>query len=177
MVCRFSPAPKLIWVPSMRLALVLEPQLVCNPGANLKSGQYFNPACFAPPNPGQNGTLIWPIFHGPAYFDSDLTLSKRFKITERQAVEFRVSAFNFLNHPNPQFGLGGTRRRNSQFRDYKCVSRADPNQPKPLNYGFPGAYNREPGSGVRREVLLLTARITSLNQFKKGVVTCCPFII
>lgn len=87
--------------------LVLAPVLTCNPGANLKSGQYFNPGCFAPPAPGTNGTLIWPNIHGPAYFDADMTLSKKFTITERQSVEFRMSAFNFLNHPNPQFGLGG----------------------------------------------------------------------
>lgn len=87
--------------------LVLVPQLICNPGANLKSGQYFNPACFAPPTQGSNGTLMWPNIHGPAYFTSDLTLSKKFRLTESRALELRASAFNFLNHPNPQFGLGG----------------------------------------------------------------------
>jgi hypothetical protein len=87
--------------------LALVPQLVCNPGANLKSGQYFNPSCFAPPAFGSNGTTVWPNIHGPAYFNSDLTLSKSFKLTETQKVQFRMSAFNFLNHPNPQFGLGG----------------------------------------------------------------------
>jgi hypothetical protein len=92
---------------SSATGLVLVPQLVCNPGANLKSGQYFNPNCFAPPAPGTNGTLMWPNIHGPAYFDSDLTLSKRFNIAEHKSLEFRASAFNFLNHPNPAFGLGG----------------------------------------------------------------------
>ena len=87
--------------------LVLVPQFTCNTGANLKSGQYFNPSCFAPPAPGTNGTLMWPNIHGPGYFNSDLTLSKRFKFGEHNALELRGSAFNFLNHPNPQFGLGG----------------------------------------------------------------------
>jgi hypothetical protein len=97
--------------------LVLEPLLTCNPGSNLKSGQYFNPSCFAPPAPGQNGTLMWPNIHGPAYFDSDLTLSKKFSITEHQSVEFRGSAFNFFNHPNPQFGLGGNSDITLNFSD------------------------------------------------------------
>ncbi len=97
--------------------LALVPQLVCNPTANLKSGQYFNPSCFAPPAPGSNGTLVWPNIHGPADFNADMTLSKSFKITERQKVEFRMSAFNFLNRPNPQFTAGGNGDVTLQFSD------------------------------------------------------------
>lgn len=87
--------------------LTLVPLLTCNPGSNLKSGQYFNPNCFAPPPLGTNGTLVWPNIHGPAFFDADLNLMKNFNITEHQRVQFRMSAFNFLNRPNPQFGAGG----------------------------------------------------------------------
>jgi hypothetical protein len=87
--------------------LALVPLLICNPQANLKSGQYFNPACFAPPALGTNGTLVWPNIHGPAYFDADANLMKNFRITENQKVQLRFSAFNFLNRPNPQFGTGG----------------------------------------------------------------------
>jgi hypothetical protein len=87
----------------------LMPVLTCNPGSNLKSGQYFNPACFAPPTAqGQNGEFIWPNIAGPGYFDSDLALYKNFKITERQGLQFRVDAFNFLNHPNPDFTLNSS---------------------------------------------------------------------
>ena len=87
--------------------LVLVPVLTCNPGANLKSGQYFNPNCFGPPAPGTNGTLVWPNIHGPANFDGDLTLMKNFRVTESQKVQVKFSAFNFLNRPNQQFLLGG----------------------------------------------------------------------
>ena len=41
------------------------------------------------------------------FFNSDLALFKSFAITERQRVEFRASAFNFLNHPNKVFGQNG----------------------------------------------------------------------
>ncbi len=95
--------------------LALVPQLVCNPTANLKSGQYFNPSCFAPPALGSNGTLVWPNIHGPAFFDADLTLMKNFKVTENQKLQIRFSAFNFLNRPNPQFGAGGNGDMTLQF--------------------------------------------------------------
>ncbi|HEV7220364.1 MAG: carboxypeptidase regulatory-like domain-containing protein [Terriglobales bacterium] len=91
------------------------PVVTCDPRSGLKSGQYFNPNCFAPPALGKQGTLIWPYVKGPAYFDSDLGLFKNFKITERQNVQFRVSATNFLNHPLPQFGLAGTSDESLNF--------------------------------------------------------------
>ena len=67
------------------------------------------------PAVGQLGTTIWPYVKLPAYFDSDLGLFKNFKITERQSVQFRVSAINFLNHPLPQFNLAGTADNSLNF--------------------------------------------------------------
>ncbi len=87
----------------------LVPVLTCDPRKGLSSGQYFNPNCFTPPTTqGQNGNIIWPYIKGPAYFDSDLGLYKNFKITERQSIQFRVQAFNFLNHPLPDFTLNNS---------------------------------------------------------------------
>jgi len=80
------------------------PVLTCDPSKNLKSGQYFNPSCFAPPAPGQNGPSVWPYIHGPAFFNSDLAIYKDFNFKEHHKIEFRFSAFNFLNHPLKQFG-------------------------------------------------------------------------
>lgn len=85
----------------------LMPYLVCNPATGLTKGQYFNPNCFvAPDTRGVNGPLEWPNIHGPGYVGSDLGIYKTFKITERQHLQFRWTAFNFLNHPNKVFGLG-----------------------------------------------------------------------
>jgi len=86
---------------------LLMPTLLCNPSKGLKSGQSFNPNCFGMPAYGQQGPLQWPYMRGPGYFDSDLALFKNFQITERQKLQFRISAVNFLNHPLPQFGLAG----------------------------------------------------------------------
>jgi Carboxypeptidase regulatory-like domain len=82
------------------------PQVTCDPRKHA-SGQYFNPNCFSIPAYGQLGTRVWPYVHLPAYFQSDLGVYKSFKITESKRIEFRVQATNFLNHPLPQFGLGG----------------------------------------------------------------------
>jgi hypothetical protein len=90
------------------------PQITCDP-RNHASGQYFNPNCFSLPSPGQQGTLIWPYIHGPAYFDSDFGLFKNFQITERQKLQFRLSAINFLNHPLGQFGLAGNSDQSLSF--------------------------------------------------------------
>ena len=85
----------------------LMPLLLCDPSKNLKSGQRFNPNCFGMPAYGQQGPFEWPYMRGPAYFDSDLALYKNFQITERQKIQFRMSATNWLNHPLSQFGLAG----------------------------------------------------------------------
>jgi hypothetical protein len=91
------------------------PLLTCDPRSGLKSGQYFNPSCFAPPAGGQNGDIIWPYIKGPAFFNSDLAIYKDFHIREKDKVEFRMSAFNFLNHPLPQFGISGNSDINLNF--------------------------------------------------------------
>jgi hypothetical protein len=83
------------------------PLLTCDPRSGLKSGQYFNPSCFTLPTGGANGNIIWPYIHGPAFFNSDLSLYKNFAIGEHQKIQFRFEAFNFLNHPLEQFGLQG----------------------------------------------------------------------
>jgi hypothetical protein len=57
------------------------------------SGPFVTPACGTIGNFGRN------TFHGPAGFYSDASLSKKFRITERVAAQFRVDAFNLFNHP------------------------------------------------------------------------------
>jgi hypothetical protein len=88
-------------------SMALLPVLTCDPRKGLSSGQYFNPNCFAPPAPGQVGNIIWPYIKGPALFNSDLSLFKNFKIREKQKLQLRFEAFNFLNHPLPEFNATG----------------------------------------------------------------------
>ncbi|HEX3103493.1 MAG TPA: TonB-dependent receptor [Terriglobales bacterium] len=57
------------------------------------SGPFSTPACGTIGNFGRN------VFHGPKGFYSDLSVSKRFLVTERLSVQFRADAFNVFNHP------------------------------------------------------------------------------
>jgi len=84
-------------------AVILLPYLTCDPRHG--GGKYFNTACFeTPTTQGKNGQAIWPYIKGPAFFVSDIAMMKNFKIRGQQSVQFRVSAFNFLNHPLDQLG-------------------------------------------------------------------------
>jgi hypothetical protein len=85
----------------------IAPLVTCDPRKGLSSGQYFNPSCFTVPAPGSAGTIIWPYIHGPHYFNSDLSTFKDFKVGEKRTIQFRMQAFNWLNHPNKQFNYNG----------------------------------------------------------------------
>jgi len=106
----------------------LMPVLLCDPRKGLKSGQYFNPSCFAAPLPptattyGQFGQAIWPYIRNPHYFGSDLAIFKAFRVTDAQRVEVRVSATNWLNHPNAQFGLAGNADNSLLFNGLSTTS-------------------------------------------------------
>jgi hypothetical protein len=87
----------------------LQPVLTCNPKADRAdraTHQYLNPSCFALPAIGTNGQYIEPYVHGPAFFDSDLTLEKGISLGEGRNLRFRIAGFNFLNHPLNSFGTG-----------------------------------------------------------------------
>jgi len=96
-------------------SVTVTPLVVCDPRKNLGSNQYFNPSCFAPPTNHQDGDLVWPYIKGPAFFNSDLAIYKDFLFKEKDKIEFRMSAFNFLNHPLWQFQQGGAQDLNLNF--------------------------------------------------------------
>lgn len=82
----------------------LQPVLNCNPKSGLGSHQFVNGSCFSLPSAGTNGRYIMPYMHGPAYFNSDLSLEKAFTLSHEHKLRFRYAAFNFLNHPLHSFG-------------------------------------------------------------------------
>jgi len=81
-------------------AVQLNPIVTCNPTSNLGPHQYINGNCFAVPTTvGKNGPTLLPVAYGPKYFDSDLAVFKNFSVTESKKLQFRIQAYNFLNHP------------------------------------------------------------------------------
>lgn len=60
----------------------------------------LNPAAFATPLPGTYGNLPRNFLKGPQFHQFDLTLQKRFFLTETVNVEFRSEIYNLLNRAN-----------------------------------------------------------------------------
>ncbi len=83
--------------------ITIQPALSCDPGSGVSGKQHMKLACFGAPAIGAHGARDFPYVAGPSYTDSDLALSKSFHLTENQTVEFRASAFNWLNHPLAAF--------------------------------------------------------------------------
>lgn len=81
----------------------LQPILTCNPGVHTAANQFVNPNCFTLPQIGQNGPFNAPYIHGPAFFNSDLTLVRNLALPDNRNLQFRFAAFNFLNHPLTSF--------------------------------------------------------------------------
>jgi hypothetical protein len=85
---------------------LIQPVVTCNPTANLATNQRLNESCFAAPAIGTNGPSSYPYYKGAAFFDTDLAAYKTFTVHEKQNVQLRISAFNWVNHPLRQFSGG-----------------------------------------------------------------------
>lgn len=87
------------------------PVLICDPRTGLTDGQLANPNCFrAPDTPGQNGMYQLPYMKRPGFQNHDLSVFKNFALSstnEALKLQFRLSMFNFINHPLPFFQGGG----------------------------------------------------------------------
>ena len=70
-----------------------------DPGQNIPSGAYFNPAAFQslPAYTHRTNENLYPGITGPGYFNLDGNLNKAFPITERFRLRFEMNAFNALN--------------------------------------------------------------------------------
>jgi hypothetical protein len=70
---------------------------------------WFNPAAFTLPAKGTWGNAGRYLGRGPDMYEIDSSLQKRFRVTERLALNFRAAAYNLLNHPifgNPSGSIG-----------------------------------------------------------------------
>lgn len=75
--------------------------------STLKAGLMTAPA------PGTFGNFPVNSLSGPSYFNMDLSVTKRLRITERVRFEFKSTFINVLNHPN--FVYGGSNFDSTSF--------------------------------------------------------------
>jgi hypothetical protein len=66
---------------------------------NPPNGRILNPAAFVVPPPGQYGNLPRNYFRGFPINQTDIALSRRFRLSERATLYARVEYFNVFNHP------------------------------------------------------------------------------
>ena len=63
-------------------------------------GRYFDPAAFIQPLPGTYGNAGRNILQGPGVTETDISLTKKFSLTDRLNLQFRSEFFNVFNHTN-----------------------------------------------------------------------------
>ncbi len=80
------------------LLLLGQPLWLSDP--NVPGGRSLNPAAFLVMPSGQQGDLGRNSIDGFGMMQLDGAVSRDFRIRERVALQFRVDAFNALNHPN-----------------------------------------------------------------------------
>ncbi len=81
------------------LGVVTRPNVIADPNLTNPSIQHwFNTSAFAVPPAGQFGNMGRNILQGPGAWDLDAALSRIFRISERQQMDFRAEAFNVFNH-------------------------------------------------------------------------------
>jgi hypothetical protein len=120
--------------------------LTCNPAKGLKKGQFANPSCFSLPAAGSNsiGSGRFPYLAGPMFWSTDLSLTKKFKVSDHEDLDLRFAAFNPLNHALVSFTSGDANTK-LNFNSSGVLSNAtDPNNtcpgPKCQAFGYPDAH-------------------------------------
>ena len=79
--------------------------------ANPTANQWFNLAAFSNPAPGTFGNIQRNSLIGPSTWEADFSVFKNIHFTERTTLQFRMEAFNVLNHPalnSPNASWGGS---------------------------------------------------------------------
>jgi hypothetical protein len=77
-----------------------------NPNNGPKTvGEWFNAAAFSLPAAFTFGNNLRNSVLGPGFVNLDMSLQKQWQLRESMVLQFRVDAYNTLNHPN--FNLPG----------------------------------------------------------------------
>jgi hypothetical protein len=100
--------------------------------ANVLGENFFDPSSFAAPAQYTFGNAGRTLAIGPGAIVSDLALLKDFATHERQRLQFRVEALNFLNHAN--FALPNQNRGVANFGRISAL--ANGNQARIIQLGL-----------------------------------------
>ena len=119
---------------------------------------FLNPAAFSIPEPGTFGNASRYSLHGPGLSQLDLTLKKRFTITERFNLEFRSEFYNIFNKAN--FGNPPAQLSNALPSSPTSTNSLQPGQPYSAAasggvFGIVnGTLDRTVGLGASRQIQL-----------------------
>src|SRR5207249_7694246 len=75
-------------------------KVILGVGEFKKTGHYFDPNAFVLPAAGTFGNVARGALRGPGFFNVNTSFFKRIPLKERLNMQFRVEAFNVLNHAN-----------------------------------------------------------------------------
>ena len=114
------------------------PNLIGNASGPKTQSQWFNTtpigspgSAFSRPAVGTFGNLPRNYLTGPAYWRTDASLFKRFRLRNTQEVELRVESVNFFNHvnlgnPDAEIGVPGNNNPNAGRITSTAYGGADP---------------------------------------------------
>jgi hypothetical protein len=105
-----------------------------------KTMTWVNPAAFASPANGKQGTMERNQLYGPGFADVDVSFFKTTPITERIGFQLRVEAFNVFNRanfaaPNNTFGASGFGTLYDTIGDASGAPGIGPGEPLNLQLG------------------------------------------
>jgi hypothetical protein len=78
--------------------------ITVSPTTNKATAATLKPGLMAAPAPGTFGDFPVNSLNGPSFFNFDLSVIKRLRITETVSFELKGTAINVLNHPNFIYG-------------------------------------------------------------------------
>jgi hypothetical protein len=82
------------------------PDRICNgnfPTADRSIDRWFDTSCFSVPAAGRFGNSGVNILEGPGLHTHNISITKRFPITERLSLDYMGTISNLFNHPNFNF--------------------------------------------------------------------------
>ena len=100
-----------------------KPEIYGNVGIGEK---WFDVSRFSAPAPNTFGTVGRNVLSGPGFVNLDLSVFRKFPLTERYTLEFRLESFNFtntphFNNPNTTFGNAGFGEITTAMQDQRQI--------------------------------------------------------